>query len=58
MKDAPEEYGFTREELNKPLPLRSRDPLFAEKENWTPLEVATKLEAVYTGPIAFEYMHI
>jgi len=53
-----QKYGFTKDELSKPVSLPWDNGMFSSKASWTPQEVAKKLEEVYTGPIGFEYMHI
>lgn len=58
LEQNPQEYGFTADQLDKPIEIELRDGIFASKKFWTPSEVAEKLQEIYTGPIAFEYMHI
>lgn len=58
LSDKPEDYGFTKDDLSKPIACKLEGSLFAGKESWTPLEVADKLEQVYTGYIGFEYQHL
>ncbi len=58
LEEAPEEYGFSKEELNTPVKMHLKDQLFAGKEAWTPVEIAQTLSEVYTRYIGFEYMHL
>lgn len=58
LSEKPSEYGFSKDDLDKPISIGMKDGLFASKTSWTPREVAEKLEQVYTGSITFEYMHI
>ena len=58
LQDNPELFDFTVDQLDRSVNIQIKDKLFANRTKWTPKEIAEKLESIYTGPIAFEYMHI
>lgn len=59
VEDSPEQYGFTQEDLNRPVEFfMSAKGFHTKKKTWTPLEASKYLRHVYMDKIGFEYIHI
>lgn len=59
VEDSPEQYGFTKDDLNRSVEFfMSAKGFHTKKKTWTPLEASKFLRNVYMDKIGFEYIHI
>lgn len=59
VNESPEQYGFSQEDLNRPIEFfMAAKGFHTKKKTWTPLEASEYLDHIYMDKIGFEYIHI